>query len=345
MSENNQNNNALALSEMYPSSKFNLLVPVQVVAEISAIQRPVMNSVMISTNLDDKEIYEQEKAQPAKPANREKGWPARPAVPAKYAITKRGLTKLMRAAGIKIKYSKPVVPSTCQKCAEMNARIGKPVNCGNCRNKDVKYEVCISVPQLTGENLEIIAHKEIIVDDVVAGMSDKQRAEFMKFRSEMCESKALNRALRMAMQIKGTYQIEEFEKPFVVAYLVPNLDNPEVRERAIASFFSHASQIYGDQPQEPATRRIDVDAIADDEDEAPIYGELGAAVDDQEPEDTEPEDTEPEWARSGNQSTPPQDPQGAVCDICGAEISEKVFNYSINKFGRPLCFNCQKSPR
>lgn len=332
MSENNQNNNALALSEMYPSSKFNLLVPVQVVAEISAIQRPVMNSVMISTNLDDKEIYEQEKAMPASGK-----FPARPA---KYAITKRGLTKLMRAAGIKIKYSKPVVPSTCQKCAEMNARIGKPVNCGNCRNKDVKYEVCISVPQLTGENLEIIAHKEIIVDDVTADMTPKQKSEFMKFRSEMCESKALNRALRMAMQIKGTYQIEEFKKPFVVAYLVPNLDNPEVRERAIASFFSHTSQIYGDQPQEPPTRRIDVDEVADDEDEAPIYGELGAAADDQ-----EPEDTEPEWAHKETQSEPPQAPQGAVCDNCGAEISEKVFNYSINKFGRPLCFNCQKNAR
>ena len=343
MSENNMNttsNNALALSEMYPSNKFNLLVPVQVVAEISAIQRPVMNSVMISTNLDDKEIYEQEKAQPAKPENREKGWPARPAVPAKYAITKRGLTKLMRAAGIKIKYSKPVVPSTCQKCAEMNAHIGKPVNCGNCRNKDVKYEVCISVPQLTGENLEIIAHKEIIVDDVTADMTPKQKSEFMKFRSEMCESKALNRALRMAMQIKGTYQIDEFKKPFVVAYLVPNLDNPDVRERAIASFFSQASQIYGDQPQEPPTRRIDADAVVDDEADDTIYGELGAAVDDQAPDYADPEP-----AHQDTQSEPSQAPQGAVCDACGAEVSEKVFNYSINKFGRPLCFNCQKKAR
>lgn len=344
MSENNTSNNALALSEMYPSNEYNLLVPVQVVAEISAIQRPVMNSVMISTNLDDKEIYEQEKAQPAKPENRERGWPAKPAVPAKYAITKRGLTKLMRAAGIKIKYSKPVVPSTCQKCAEMNARIGKPVNCGNCKNKDVKYEVCISVPQLTGENLEIIAHKEIIVDDVVAGMSDKQRIEFMKFRSEMCESKALNRALRMAMQIKSTYQIDEFKKPFVVAYLVPNMDNPEVRERAIASFFSQASQIYGDQPQEQPARRIDIDADEVENADEPIYGEMGDEIPDQEPPAM---NDIPDYAPTNPPAIPTasQAAQGAFCDVCGADISEKVFNYSVNKFGRPLCYKCQRQAR
>lgn len=30
------------------------------------------------------------------------------------------------------------------------------------------------------------------------------------------------------------------------------------------------------------------------------------------------------------------------CSECGAEISEKVNNYSIDKFGKPLCYNCQK---
>ena len=323
-------NNSLTLSTKYPKDKYNLLVPVQVVTEISDIQKPVMNSVSISTNLDDKEIYEQEKAQPASG-----GYPARPA---KYAITKRGLTKLMRAAGIKIKYSKPVIPSTCQKCAEMNARIGKPVNCGNCSNKDVKYEVCISVPQLTGENLEIIAHKEIIVEDVVADMKPKQKAEFMKFRNEMCESKALNRALRTAMQIKGTYQLDEFKKPFVVAYLVPNLDNPDVREKAIDSFFSNASQLYGDRPQEGTTRRIDIDADDDaTEADEPIYGDF--AGDDSYANDAPVMDEPPTPA------APTTSPQGAVCDKCGAEISEKVYNYSIEKFGKPLCFKCQKQSR
>ncbi len=32
----------------------------------------------------------------------------------------------------------------------------------------------------------------------------------------------------------------------------------------------------------------------------------------------------------------------SVCSVCGAEISEKVYNYSVKKFGKALCYNCQK---
>lgn len=199
---NEQNNHAaLTIAQQYPPAQYNLLVPMQTVTEIADIQKPVMNSVSISTNLNDGEIYEMEKA---KDEWRDSKGYVHKATPAKYALTKKGLTKLMRAAGIKILSSRPVVPSTCQKCAEVNRSIGKPIRCGGCPNKDVKHEVRISVPQLTGENVTIVAHKEIAVDDVTAGMTEKQRAEFMKFRSEMCESKALNRALRTAMQITSS---------------------------------------------------------------------------------------------------------------------------------------------
>lgn len=244
---NEQNKHAaLTIAQQYPPAQYNLLVPMQTVTEIADIQKPVMNSVKISTNLNDGEIYEMEKA---KDEWRDSKGYVHKATPAKYALTKKGLTKLMRAAGIKILSSRPVVPSTCQKCAEVNRSIGKPIRCGGCPNKDVKHEVRISVPQLTGENVTIVAHKEIAVDDVTAGMTEKQRAEFMKFRSEMCESKALNRALRTAMQIKSSYLIEEFGKPFVVAYLVPNLDNPTVREEAVKSMFGAANDLYGSRPK------------------------------------------------------------------------------------------------
>ena len=244
---NEQNKHAaLTIAQQYPPAQYNLLVPMQTVAEIADIQKPVMNSVKISTDLNDGEIYEMEKA---KDEWRDSKGYVHKATPAKYALTKKGLTKLMRAAGIKILSSRPVVPSTCQKCAEVNRSIGKPIRCGGCPNKDVKHEVRISVPQLTGENVTIVAHKEIAVDDVTAGMTEKQRAEFMKFRSEMCESKALNRALRTAMQIKSSYLIEEFGKPFVVAYLVPNLDNPTVREEAVKSMFGAANDLYGSRPK------------------------------------------------------------------------------------------------
>lgn len=337
--------NALVITNQYPADKYNLLVPMQTVAEIADIHKPVMNVVYISTNLDDKEIYVQEKAKSA--------WKDKPATPAKYALTKKGLTKLMRAAGIKILSSRPVIPSTCQKCAAMNASIGKPVRCGACPNKDVKYEVRISVPQLTGENIDIVAHKEIIVDDVVVGMTDPQKAEFMKFRNEMCESKALNRALRTAMQIKGTYLIEEFKKPFVVAYLVPNLNNPEVRAEAVKGMFGAAAELYGTTPSAADARRtVYVDDDLHDEErglgeapQTPALEDNTGGYGDSASFDEEPGPQQPYQQQSGGQQAPQNsgEPDPNVCAFCGRSLSGGVSRFSISNFGIPLCMSCQKN--
>lgn len=328
--------NALTITSQYPEEQYNLLVPMQTVAEIAAIHKPVMNAVQISRDLNDGEIYEQEKAKSA--------WKDRPATPAKYALTKKGLTKLMRAAGIKIISSRPVVPTTCQKCATMNASIGKPVRCGSCPNKDVKYEVRISVPQLTGENIEIVAHKEIIVEDAVEGMTDKQRTEFLKFRNEMCESKALNRALRTAMQIKGTYLLEELAKPFVVAYLVPNLDNPDVRAEAVKSFFGASHELYGTTPTATDARRtvyVD-DDLHDDErgnceaPSVPASREPASGNRWDEPEEQSVDDPGP-----GDEDQGADEPDPNVCCRCGKRLSAGVSRYSLQNFGIPLCMACQ----
>lgn len=327
--------NALVITQQYPIEKYNLLVPMQTVTEIAEIQKPVMNVVQISTDLEDKEIYVQEKAKDA--------WKDRPATPARYALTKKGLTKLMRAAGIKVLSSRPVIPSTCQKCANMNAAIGKPVRCGACPNKDVKYECRISVPQLTGEDMEVVAHKEILVDDVVAGMTDNQRAEFLKFRNEMCESKALNRALRTAMQIKGTYLIEEFKKPFVVAYLVPNLDNPDVKAEAVKHFFGASEQMYGAQTKTRKTIYVD-----DDHEDGGEY----EAHDEPIGQPYNPEDRAEGPPPQQAPQQPPQQPGLAsddfdpnICGGCGSTISDRVSAFSIRNYGKPLCMNCQTKER
>ncbi len=318
--------NSLVITNDYPADKYNVLVPIRTVAEIAEIQRPVMNVVYISTNLKDKEIYEQEKARIDRNGQE---------VPPKYAIAKKGLTKLMIAAGIKISDSRPIVPSTCQKCANINAGIGKAVRCGACSNKDVKYEVRISVPQLTGENIEIVAHKEIIVDDAIVGMSDRQITEFLKFRNEMCETKALNRALRSAMQIKSTYFLEELKKPFVVAYLVPNLDNAAVKEKAVEAFFSSSKELYRGN-SEKANRKT---VYVEDDSEEKNYEEKQTTIDGRtlHAEPTENTPTDVETVPTENGSVDPN-----ICTGCGNKISNGVSDFSIEKYGVPLCMSCQR---
>ena len=323
--------NALMITQQYPAERYNLLVPMQTVAEIADIHKPVMNAVQISTNLADKEIYEQEKAKSA--------WKDSPATPAGYALTKKGLNKLMRAAGIKILGTRPIIPSTCQKCAEVNRSIGRPVNCGACGNKDVKFEARISVPQLTGENIEIVAHKEIIVQDVTDGMSDAQRKEFLKFRSEMCETKAINRALRAAMHIKGTYTIEELRKPFVVAYLVPNLNNEDVKEEAIRHMFTSAQELYGGHTPE-ARKAIFVE---DDVEEGMEYETPGKPITGSHAyEQTPPEPPRQTQQRQQQAAETAPDFDPTICSECGAKCSNGVVKYSQEQYGRTLCMRCQR---
>ena len=328
--------NTLQITQQYPAERFNLLVPMQTVAEIADIHKPVMNAVQISTNLDDGEIYVQEKA---KSAWTDRNGNPHPATPAKYALTKKGLNKLMRAAGIKILGTRPIIPSTCQKCAEVNRSIGRPVNCGACGNKDVKFEARISVPQLTGESIEIVAHKEIIVQDVTDGMSEAQRKEFLKFRSEMCETKAINRALRAAMHIKGTYTLQELQKPFVVAYLVPNLDNETVKAEAVRHMFTTSQELYGGHT--PDARRAifvedDVEEGMEYETPAkPITG--GRAYQEAPPEP--PRETQQRQQKAA-EAAPDYDP--TVCSECGAKCSNGVVKYSQEQYGRTLCMNCQR---
>lgn len=320
------NKNALQITAQYPAERYNLLVPMQTVAEIAEIHKPVMNAVQISTNEADKEIYLQDKNK-----RNADGW----------ALTKKGLNKLMRAAGIKILGTRPIIPSTCQKCAEVNRSIGRPVNCGACGNKDVKFEARISVPQLTGENIEIVAHKEIIVADVTVGMTEFQAKEFLKFRSEMCETKAINRALRAAMHIKGTYSLQELQKPFVVAYLVPNLDNEAVKAEAVRHFFTSAQELYGGHSPE-ARKAIFVE---DDVEEGMEYEMPGKPI--AQPENAayrevpaEPPRETQQRQQAAAEAAPDYDP--TICTECGTKCSNGVVKYSQETFGRTLCMACQR---
>lgn len=323
----------LVISKEYPEDKFNLLTPMKTVTEISEIHKPVMNVVRISTAVADKEIYEQDRAN--------HGW----------AITKKGLEKLMRAAGIKIVDSKPIIPSTCRKCAEINRAMGQPVNCYKCGNKDVAHEVTISVPQLTGENIEITKTKEICVEEVIKTMRPKQAEEFMKFRCEMCETKAMNRALRSAMHIKGTYTLQELQKPFVVAYLVPNLDNPDVRGEAVKKMFSASDRLFPTNAIQPPPETSPDRTLATQQEQVQSLPQMSELPMEEEPPymGEPPYMEEPPYYEEQYQA-PPQVPEQSrqpstalLCSNCRQAITAKVFDYSKKFFGAALCINCQRS--
>lgn len=312
-----ENQTSLKLLDQYPSSKFNILIPIQTISQIPAIQTPIIKAVQISINPEAKEIYEQEAASNGYTKNGR----TYPPSPAKYALTKIGLTKLAETAGIRQVGSEPVLPSTCQKCATINRANNRFISCGQCGNKDVKYKVTVSVPQMTGETLYFVDHHEINIENATASMSDKQKAEFMKHLTQICEAKALNGAIRTALQIKGTYTLEELKKPFVVGYLAPNLDNPDVKRVAIESMFNSTKCLFGTNQSLDEPKLIEAPQDRIDENYADV-------IDSEEPEEKNWYDCEP--SRTDRK-------KDFQCDKCGCVITEAEWDYSNNKFGTPLC--------
>ena len=53
------------------------------------------------------------------------------------------------------------------------------------------------------------------------------------------------------------------------------------------------------------------------------------------------------WIRSQREAAEPPKPDAEkrYCSDCNAEIPEKAHKYSMEHFGRPLCYKCQKKQR
>lgn len=327
--------NELSISSKYPVDQYNLLGNTDVMVEVPDIKSPVIQVIRLDTDPGKGDVYIQQKARKAYTDERTRKF--YPETPNLYAITKNGLKKLADGAGIKMILSEHVIPTTCQKCVAVNRNSGKVVQCGNCRNQDVAYHVTVSVPQLTGEILTVDDTHEIIVDNTIPGMTDKQKTEFMKHLPQICEAKALNGAIRTALHIKGTYTLEELKKPFVVAYLVPNLNHNEVKRAAIENMFRSSQMLFGNVP-----------SIQQIETKVPEDGHPAIEAADGENYDSYVDGTYREEGVSEKESQY-QDEEVRTddfyCDKCGQHVAEKVWNYSVEKFGMPLCYQCQKIVR
>lgn len=321
--------NELSISNQYPVTKYNLLGNTDVMARIPDIKSPVIQVVRLNPDPNKGDVYIQQKGYTDKEHKTH---------PDKYAITKNGLKKLADGSGIKMISSEHVIPTTCQKCVAVNQNVGKIVQCGNCKNKDVAYRVTISVPQLTGEVLTVSDTHEIIVDNVTPGMSDKQRAEFMKHLPQICEAKALNGAIRTALHIKGTYTAEELKKPFVVAYLVPNLDHQDVKEAAIKNMFQSVSNMFGNAPSIHQIESKVPESAAIEASDGECFDDYVDGTYRQAAEYAEESVARPEERSESDRND-------FYCDKCGVHITEKVWDYSVEKYDRPLCYKCQKGEK
>lgn len=157
------------------------------------------------------------------------------------------------------------------------------------------------------------------------------------------------RVIRALLGLKGTYTKEELSRNFAIPTVVfsPDYSDPQVRQMMIAQGMSSVNNMFG-TPEIPVKRvdfeqdnydvgtDIDNAAFQSDYEEDPADDYRQPDPYAEEAQDTQPVDypTEPETRADDFQ-----------CDKCGTVIPERVWNYSMDKYGKPLCMKCQREER
>lgn len=148
------------------------------------------------------------------------------------------------------------------------------------------------------------------------------------------------RVIRALLGVKGTYTKEELQKNFAIPTVVfsPDYSDPAVRQAILTQGISSVNNMFG-TPTLPIKKvEFENDAAFDVE-----AFESNPAFQSDDPDEDVPDipDIPEELPNEPEAPTPPEE-EGYFCDECGVEISEKVYAYSLNKFGRPLCIKCQR---
>lgn len=176
-----------------------------------------------------------------------------------------------------------------------------------------------------------------------------------KTASEKAQTGAILRVIRALLGIKGTYQLDELKKPFAVPTVTfsPDYSDANVRQAMLQQGMSSMGNMFGAASAPPAALPFETEAFADSFNPEENLDNPAFASDRQ--EDNEMSSAEMEHIY--NQEPPIQQeelpsmeqvnengyiPGDLYCEKCGAPINEKVYEYSLNKFGSPLCIKCQK---
>lgn len=296
--------NALTITTVnnYPIETFNRLFP-STMTEISPLHKIMVNVVEINTDPTVKEVYSQKDGG--------------------LSLTKTSCLKLMTASNVIMEESKPIRPDGCQRCIEIASVTRIAPQCAACPSKlDKAYQVSILVPEPSGGHRRYVATKEI------------SRADYkgpIEHMGAQCETKALLRALRAGLGIKASYTPKELSKPFAVALVVLNTQDPDMKAAMIARYAAGTNALFGggSQTSLPAGNCLQLNDGA-------INGEVMVVGDDEGPEI---DDNIPPWDRIDNTSR---------CEVCQKPIQavkdwtvEMIVNHLKAKYGRVVCESCR----
>lgn len=263
--------------EKFKAAGANLLMPSTHIAGLSEYHQPVIETVLLSTDPNDGDVYAHDDA----PAGPTKKW--RP--------TKQALMKLSVCAGVL-----------------WSAEQSKRMDNGSDRNY-IAYKAVGGIKKADGQpvffsaeydlDFEVLAEelrtlyegkaKYLKKDNGQRAATDKEKVDYVEYcvnrdllqkrknKLKLCEAGAMNRVLRMLLGLKQTYTTKELEQPFVMARIVfrPDFTDAAVKKQFIDASIKAMTGIYGPGALDQEVRKteaIDITPLAKEE-EPPDSGD------------------------------------------------------------------------
>lgn len=272
----------------------------------------------------------------------------------KFALLKHALDRLLAAAG------GSTDPAYCMRVDD--------------RSRDYfwEYQAGVRVPAFDGSVRPIVRTRVLDLRDgsaeaeqAMGAANDPEWKRRKKLNDKrvtgpaMCETKAMNRAIRAALGLKSAYTEAERFRPFVCPVLVfrPDLSNPVIAEMYAAKHLGLVDQLYGPgSARRPApasreavepTRREIVDTPIDVGEDAPAQvaasarAEAPARASKSGRLPAHPDDATPRRTTHAAEvvDVPHEDPSESMfsCSECGVDIDEKLAGFTDEQYGRMLC--------
>lgn len=156
------------------------------------------------------------------------------------------------------------------------------------------------------------------------------------------------RVIRALLGVKGTYTKRELQKNFAIPTVIfsPDYSDPMVRQAMLTQGMGSINNMFGMDSLPVKRVDFDNDNIYDVEADIPNPAFVSESQDDDYSEDYRQSDVVEEYTPEPTHQEPVRSEAvqetGYQCSSCGETINEKVYEYSINRFGRPLCIKCQR---
>lgn len=170
-----------------------------------------------------------------------------------------------------------------------------------------------------------------------------------KTAPEKAMTGAINRVIRALLGLKGQYTKKELEKPFAIPRVTfsPDYNDPEVRRIFLTQGMNSIGSLFGVTSVAAPAPAIGIPEESSVFDPEEFVNNPAFTSDVEKSAEAPVEETERNWfdpePEGEQQAAQPQQGADAYrCENCGREITENVYSYSLDKFGKPFCVACQR---